>query len=125
MKQLILFFFSYRERRELFSFFNCFRKMANYTIIGLVLLYTLVLTALALKEDECEGKPIRFLSEKQEYSFLTHFYYAVCIKTVDNFANSLDENTKKDTKLIEAEFRKFCKTSKNKEHRFVSRIFYG
>ncbi|KAG4077061.1 hypothetical protein HA402_016048 [Bradysia odoriphaga] len=68
--------------------------MANYTLLGLVL-FSLVFTALALKEDECE----------------------VCVKTVDNFAKSLDESTKKDPKLIEEEFRKFCKTSKNKEHR--------
>lgn len=36
------------------------------------------------------------------------------------FADSLDEGTKKDYKLIETAFKKFCKTQKNKEHRFVS-----
>lgn len=44
----------------------------------------------------------------------------VCIKTTEKFASSLDEATKKDPKLIEKELRKFCKTSKNKENRFVS-----
>lgn len=54
--------------------------------------------AVALKEGDCE----------------------VCIKTVEKFANTLDEATKKDPKKIETEFRKFCKTSKSKENRFVS-----
>lgn len=36
------------------------------------------------------------------------------------FADSLDDGTKKDYKLIETAFKKFCKTQKNKEHRFVS-----
>lgn len=52
----------------------------------------------ALKEGDCE----------------------VCIKTTERFASSLDEATKKDPKKIETEFRKFCKTSKSKENRFVS-----
>lgn len=54
------------------------------------------------------------------FFLILSFICAVCVKTVESFANSLDDNTKKDTKLIEEEFRKFCKTSKNKEHRFVS-----
>ncbi|XP_060651147.1 mesencephalic astrocyte-derived neurotrophic factor homolog [Drosophila nasuta] len=53
-------------------------------------------SALALKEDDCE----------------------VCVKTVRRFADSLDDATKKDYKLIETSFKKFCKTQKNKEHRF-------
>ncbi|KAJ6643433.1 Mesencephalic astrocyte-derived neurotrophic factor like [Pseudolycoriella hygida] len=69
--------------------------MAKYLIVGLVL-FSIVFTSSALKADECE----------------------VCVKTVQTFADSLDEATKKDPKLIELEFRKFCKTSKNKEHRF-------
>lgn len=52
----------------------------------------------ALKEGDCE----------------------VCIKTIEKFASSLDEATKKDPKKIETEFRKYCKTSKTKENRFVS-----
>lgn len=64
----------------------------------------------------------RFFPHKKKIKipFLIPIYYAVCVKTVETFANSLDEDTKKDTKLIEEAFRKFCKTSKNKEHRFVS-----
>ncbi|XP_053682611.1 mesencephalic astrocyte-derived neurotrophic factor homolog [Sabethes cyaneus] len=42
----------------------------------------------------------------------------VCVKTVEHFAASLDETTKTDTKKIEDEFKKFCKTAKNKEQRF-------
>ncbi|TDG45066.1 hypothetical protein AWZ03_008491 [Drosophila navojoa] len=53
-------------------------------------------TALAIKEDDCE----------------------VCVKTVKRFADTLDDTTKKDYKLIETAFKKFCKTQKNKEHRF-------
>ncbi|XP_023176098.1 mesencephalic astrocyte-derived neurotrophic factor homolog [Drosophila hydei] len=53
-------------------------------------------TALALKEDDCE----------------------VCVKTVKRFGDTLDEATKKDYKLIETAFKKYCKTQKNKEHRF-------
>lgn len=69
--------------------------------IGLFLL-SLVFATFALKDDECE----------------------VCVKTVERFASSLDEETKKDPKLIEDEFKKFCKVSKNKEHRFVSFSYY-
>ncbi|EDW83752.1 uncharacterized protein Dwil_GK13778 [Drosophila willistoni] len=53
-------------------------------------------TTLALKEEDCE----------------------VCVKTVRKFASSLDDATKKDYKLIEVAFKKYCKTQKNKEHRF-------
>ena len=50
----------------------------------------------ALKDEDCE----------------------VCVKTVSRFAETLNDATKKDYKLIEAEFKKFCKKQKNKEHRF-------
>ena len=62
-------------------------------------------TTLALKDGDCE----------------------VCISTVENFGNTLDEATKKDPKKIENEFRKYCKTTKpsSKENRFVSsEIFF-
>lgn len=52
----------------------------------------------ALKEGDCE----------------------VCIKTLEKFSSALDDAAKKDPKKIETEFRKYCKTSKNKENRFVS-----
>lgn len=54
----------------------------------------------ALKEGDCE----------------------VCIATVDKFVATLDESVKKDPKKIEESFKKFCKGSKNKENRFVSKI---
>jgi mesencephalic astrocyte-derived neurotrophic factor len=62
------------------------------------LLLALCEISIALKEGECE----------------------VCIKVLEKFGNTLDDATKKDSKKIEAEFRKYCKTSKNKENRFVS-----
>lgn len=64
---------------------------------GLILLALTGFTA-GLKEGDCE----------------------VCVKTVEKFASSLDEATKKDPKKIEDAFKKYCKTSKNKENRFVS-----
>ena len=39
---------------------------------------------------------------------------------VEKFANTLSADVRSDTKKIEAEFRKFCKTTKSKENRFVS-----
>jgi hypothetical protein len=45
---------------------------------------------------------------------------AVCITVVEKFASTLTPDIKSSTGKIEAEFRKFCKTSKNKENRFVS-----
>lgn len=44
----------------------------------------------------------------------------VCIKTVRKFGESLSEATKKDPKLIEAEFKTYCLTAKSKENRFVN-----
>ncbi|RZB89886.1 Armet and/or zf-AD domain containing protein [Asbolus verrucosus] len=55
-----------------------------------------VVTVNSLKQGECE----------------------VCIKTLDKFAATLSEDVKKDPKLIEAEFKSFCKGTKNKENRF-------
>lgn len=69
--------------------------------LGLVFVASAGLTS-ALKEGDCE----------------------VCIKTLEKFASSIDEATKKDPKKIETEFRKYCKTSKNKENRFVSFFFW-
>ncbi|CAF4900730.1 unnamed protein product [Pieris macdunnoughi] len=70
--------------------------MYKYSVFCFLFLATVVQKCYALKEGECE----------------------VCIKTVDKFAATLSENVKKDPKLIEAEFKKFCKGSKNKENRF-------
>ena len=62
----------------------------------LLFIAAIVQVAVSLKEGECE----------------------VCVKTVEKFAATLSDDVKKDPKLIETEFKKFCKTSKNKEHRF-------
>ncbi|XP_037924548.1 mesencephalic astrocyte-derived neurotrophic factor homolog [Hermetia illucens] len=64
-------------------------------IFALVVL-VLATSSSGLKEEDCE----------------------VCVKTVRKFGESLDDSTRKNPKLIEEEFKKFCKTSKNKEHRF-------
>lgn len=61
-------------------------------------LFAIICSTVGLKEEDCE----------------------VCVKTVRKFGESLSEATKKDTKLIEAEFRAFCITAKSKENRFVS-----
>jgi mesencephalic astrocyte-derived neurotrophic factor len=66
-----------------------------YFSLGLLL--GLLSVSAALKEGDCE----------------------VCVKTVEKFASTLDDATKKDPKKIETEFRKFCKVSKSKENRFV------
>jgi mesencephalic astrocyte-derived neurotrophic factor len=69
--------------------------------INLYLAFAVVALAgvtVALREGECE----------------------VCVKVIEKFSSKLDEATKKDPKKIETEFRAFCKTSKNKENRFVS-----
>ncbi|XP_017111167.1 mesencephalic astrocyte-derived neurotrophic factor homolog [Drosophila elegans] len=67
-----------------------------YMVVVVCFLAGLAQTSLALKEEDCE----------------------VCVKTVRRFADSLDDSTKKDYKLIETAFKKFCKAQKNKEHRF-------
>lgn len=50
------------------------------------------------------------------------FLHVVCFSVVEKFANGLTSDEKKDAKKIEEKFRTFCKTSKGKEHRFVSII---
>jgi copper chaperone CopZ len=65
-------------------------------LLSLIALISVLSASLALKPDECE----------------------VCVKTVEKFANTLDDSTKSNPKKIEDEFRKFCKNTKGKEHRF-------
>ncbi|XP_055607247.1 mesencephalic astrocyte-derived neurotrophic factor homolog [Uranotaenia lowii] len=70
--------------------------MVRKLLISALLLAIFISFSHALRDGDCE----------------------VCVKTVQTFASSLSEETKKDTKKIEEEFRKYCKTAKNKEHRF-------
>ncbi|XP_037953188.1 mesencephalic astrocyte-derived neurotrophic factor homolog [Teleopsis dalmanni] len=65
-------------------------------ILFATICFVLFAHTLSLKDDECE----------------------VCVKTINTFAATLDDATKKDYKLIENEFKTFCKKQKNKEHRF-------
>lgn len=64
----------------------------NLLFVAVVLLQG----AASLREGECE----------------------VCVKTVEKFAATLSDDVKKEPKLIEAEFKKYCKNAKNKENRF-------
>ncbi|XP_026333014.1 mesencephalic astrocyte-derived neurotrophic factor homolog [Hyposmocoma kahamanoa] len=70
--------------------------MCKLNVFHLLFAAVLLHVAAALKEGECE----------------------VCVKTLDKFAATLSDNVKKDHKLIESEFKKFCKGTKNKENRF-------
>lgn len=76
-------------------------KSSFKLFLGLIFVACAGLTSASLKEGDCE----------------------VCINTIEKFSSALDDATKKDPKLIEIEFRKYCKTSKNKENRFVSKVF--
>lgn len=89
----------------------------KYIFIAVVL--SLACYASALKEDECEGM-LNYLQFQLKMLFNVFFFTLVCVKTVQKFSDSLSADVKKDTKKIEAEFKTFCKTSKNKENRFVS-----
>lgn len=71
--------------------------MFKFSMFNLLFLTAAVLQgSFALREGDCE----------------------VCVKTVEKFASTLSDSVKKDPKLIEAEFKKFCKVSKSKENRF-------
>lgn len=70
--------------------------MYKLGVFHLLLLAAVAQVALSLKEGECE----------------------VCVKTIEKFAATLADDVKKDPKLIEAEFKKYCKNSKSKENRF-------
>lgn len=71
--------------------------MSRRIFLSLVALATFLSVGFAaLRGDECE----------------------VCIKTVEKFANTLEESVKSDHKKIETEFKKYCKNSKGKENRF-------
>ena len=74
-------------------------KYTTNILITTLLFTFLVKISDALKEGDCE----------------------VCIATVNKFVDTLDDDTKKDPKKIEISFRQFCKNSKGKENRFVSR----
>ncbi|KAJ9579540.1 hypothetical protein L9F63_004799, partial [Diploptera punctata] len=76
-------------------------KMCRYGLQTLYFILAVVLflasSVYGLKKEDCE----------------------VCMTVVEKFANSLSSQVKSDPKKIEAEFRKFCKTTKNKENRFA------
>lgn len=70
--------------------------MYRFSVSHLLFVAAAIQIVVALREGDCE----------------------VCVKTVEKFASTLSDNVKKDPKKIEAEFKKFCKGSKNKENRF-------
>lgn len=73
-------------------------KSSQKIFFATIFLTFLLSLTKALKEGECE----------------------VCVKTIDKFVETLNDETKKDPKKIDDQFRKFCKISKGKENRFVS-----
>lgn len=46
--------------------------------------------------------------------------FAVCVKFLSKFINTLDDATKSNPGKIEADFRKMCKSTKGDDNRFVS-----
>lgn len=71
--------------------------MYKVNLIHILFVASLLLQCtLGLKEGECE----------------------VCIKTIEKFTATLSDDVKKDPKLIEEKFKKFCETTKGKENRF-------
>lgn len=64
----------------------------------------------------------RFYYHRIIHSF-TFVLFAVCVKTVEQFAATLIEEVKNDPKLIEDEFKKYCSGTKSKQQRFVSTFF--
>lgn len=70
--------------------------MYRFNVFHLLFAAVVIQIAVALREGDCE----------------------VCVKTVEKFGASLADDVKKDPKKIEAEFKKFCKGTKNKENRF-------
>lgn len=55
-----------------------------------------------------------------DYFISSFSFYLVCVRTVEEFAAGLIEEVKKDPKLIEEEFKKYCLDAKSKKQRFVS-----
>lgn len=45
--------------------------------------------------------------------------FTVCVATIQEFADTLTDETKADPKLIEDEFRTYCTTAKPKQERLV------
>lgn len=89
----------------------------------------IVCTVTALKESDCEGKyllafTLKFMQILLQFSLIMH-YFIVCVAVVDKFSQTLSADIKSDPKKIEAKFREYCKGTKSKENRFVSKInFY-
>lgn len=49
-------------------------------------------------------------------------FFIVCVAVVDKFSQTLTADIKSNPKKIETKFREFCKGTKSKENRFVSKI---
>nr|CAG4638779.1 EOG090X0F26 [Cyclestheria hislopi] len=68
----------------------------NQLLLCTVFLFCLFTQNWALKKDDCE----------------------VCFSVVEKFSAELSPADLKDTKVIEDKFRKYCKATKGKDHRF-------
>ncbi|XP_017774392.1 PREDICTED: mesencephalic astrocyte-derived neurotrophic factor homolog [Nicrophorus vespilloides] len=64
--------------------------------VCLLVLFAAIAAVSSLKAGECE----------------------VCVKILDKLSAKLDSSQKSDPKKIEAEFKKYCKTARDKENRF-------
>jgi len=53
------------------------------------------------------------------YNTLLCVHFAVCVKFLNRFIESLDESTKSAPPQVEDAFRKFCKSAKGDDNRFV------
>lgn len=73
----------------------------------------------SLKAGECEGMYLLVFCKTKT----AKLSILVCIKTLNKFAATLTDEQKKKPAEIEKQFKIFCKTSKNKENRFVSIYF--
>lgn len=88
---------------------------------SLLLLTYVISECWTLKEADCEGTlKYIYLIVLLAQRLLFFFFYLVCFAVVRKFDESLTVEDKKDTKVIEDKFRKYCKNAKGKEARFVS-----
>lgn len=84
----------------------------------------IVCAVTALKEGDCEGKYFLVFVFKYKLLLFSLFlcFFIVCVAVVDKFSQTLTADIKSNPKKIETKFREFCKGTKSKENRFVSKI---
>ena len=98
--------------------------------MGRILLAVFVLVcvlghSMALKKDDCEGIYCIIIWSFFILWLLSGILFLpclllVCFAVIEKFDGTLSSQERKDSKVIEEKFRKFCKGTKGKENRFVS-----